>query len=115
MGYYKNDLEEKSSTCELETGGRVGISKEENTKAFNQFRIILLLSIEGKNFFSVLAKRLNSFLRKNEYMDTSVQKGWVAETYGCRNKKRQANMKDLLTFCLDLTNAYGSLPHRVVL
>ena len=65
------------------------IPKEENSKEIDQFRIISLLNIEGKIFFSILSRCLSKFLITNEYVDTSVQKG-------------------------DLANAYGSIPHKVV-
>ena len=51
--------------------------KEKDSKDISQFRTISLLNVEGKIFFSILAKRLTSYLLKNNYVDTSVQKGGV--------------------------------------
>lgn len=45
------------------------ISKEQTTTNINQFRSIALLNVEGKIFFSVLAKRMTSFLKNNGYID----------------------------------------------
>ena len=61
----------------------IWIPKEENSKDINQFRIISLLDTEGKIFFSILARRLTSFLHANEYLDTSIQKAGVADMPGC--------------------------------
>ena len=51
--------------------------KEKDSKDISQFRTISLLNVEGKIFFSVLSKRLTNFLLKNNYVDTSVQKGGI--------------------------------------
>ncbi|XP_052237971.1 uncharacterized protein LOC127849292 [Dreissena polymorpha] len=51
--------------------------KEKNSKTINQFRTISLLSVEGKIFFSILAKRLTTYMLENEYVDISVQKGGI--------------------------------------
>ena len=40
----------------------------------SQFRTISLLSVEGKTFFAVLAKRLTVYMTNNGHIDTSVQK-----------------------------------------
>lgn len=61
----------------------VWIPKEEDSKNINQFRIISLLNVEGKIFFSVAARRLTDFLSNNGYIDTSVQKGGIAGVPGC--------------------------------
>ena len=57
--------------------------KEKDSKDISQFRTISLLNVEGKIFFSVLSKRLTNFLLKNNYVDTSVQKGGVPGFSGC--------------------------------
>jgi len=61
----------------------VWIPKEEDSKIISQFRIISLLSVEGKIFFSIVAKRLAEFFLKNGYIDTSVQKGGIPGVPGC--------------------------------
>ena len=45
----------------------VWIPKEEDSKNISQFRIISLLIVEGKIFFSIVAKRLADFFLKNGY------------------------------------------------
>lgn len=61
----------------------VWIPKEEDSKNICQFRIILLLCVEGKVFFSIVAKRLAEFFLKNGYIDTSVQEGGIPGVPGC--------------------------------
>ncbi len=58
------------------------IPREEDSKEISQFRIITLLSVEGKIFFSIEAKQLADFFLKNRYIDTSVQKGGVPGVLG---------------------------------
>jgi len=43
------------------------------SKKIDQFRIISLLWIEAKIFFSAVSNRLSTFLSKNKFIDTSVQ------------------------------------------
>ena len=96
---------------------------EEKSKEIDQFRIISLLNIEGKIFFSILSRRLSKFLIMNEYIDTSVQKGGVAGIPGCIEqtgvvsqhiREARENNGNLAVLWLDLANAYGSIPHKVV-
>ncbi|KAJ8342789.1 hypothetical protein SKAU_G00327170 [Synaphobranchus kaupii] len=55
----------------------VFILKEQNSNSISQFRSIALLNVEGKIFFSIMAKRLTSYLTSNSYIDTSCQKAGV--------------------------------------
>ena len=97
--------------------------KEKDSKDISQFRTISLLNVEGKIFFSVLSKRLTNFLLKNNYVDTSVQKGGVPGFSGCIEhtsaisqllREARVNRSDLTVVWLDLANAYGSIPHQVL-
>ncbi|KAG7490909.1 hypothetical protein JOB18_044460 [Solea senegalensis] len=63
--------------------GGVLIPKEKNSAAINQFW--------QKIFFSMLAHRLTAYLKKNNYIDTSVQK-----------------------VSLDVASAFGSVPHSLL-
>ncbi|KAL3972927.1 tetraspanin-7 [Sarotherodon galilaeus] len=91
----------------------VWIPKEENSKNIEQFRTISLLSVEGKIFFSIVAKRLTEYLLKNSYIDNSVQKGGIPKVPGCL-EHTGVNRGDLKVLWLDLANAYGSIPHKLV-
>lgn len=50
------------------------IPKEADSSENSQFLTISLLSIEGKIFFSVLARRITTYLVKINYVDTLIQK-----------------------------------------
>lgn len=50
---------------------------------FDQLRTISLLNVEGKVFFSVVARRLTSYLVKNSLIDTSVHKVGISGFSGC--------------------------------
>lgn len=101
----------------------VWIPKEENSKDIDQFRTISLLSTEGKIFFSILSRQLSKFLLKNEYIDTSVQKGGISGTPGCLEhtgavkqllREAKEGNGDLVVLWLELAHAYGSIPHKLV-
>ncbi|KAL1266763.1 hypothetical protein QQF64_002438 [Cirrhinus molitorella] len=101
----------------------VWIPKEENSTKLEQFRTISLLSVEGKIFFSILSRRLTDFLLKNAYIDTSVQKGGIPGVSGCLEhtgvvtqliREAREDKGDLVVLWLDLANAYGSIPHKLV-
>ncbi|XP_050957201.1 uncharacterized protein LOC127158092 [Labeo rohita] len=86
-------------------------------------RFISLLSVEGKIFFKIMSQRLMEYLLKNGYIDTSVQKGGVPGVPGCLEhtgvvtqliREARESRGDLATLWLDLTNAYGSIPHKLV-
>lgn len=78
--------------------------------------------MEGKIFFSIVARRLADILSRINYIDTSVQKGGIAGVPGCLPagvvtqliREAQENKGDLTVLWLDLANAYGSIPHKLV-
>lgn len=99
------------------------IPKEKDSKHVSQFRTISLLNVEGKIFFAILARRLTTYLTTNGYVDTSVQKGGVPGFSGCVEhtsaisqliREAKVNNGDLTVVWLDLANAYGSIPHRLI-
>ncbi|XP_049337547.1 uncharacterized protein LOC125802987 [Astyanax mexicanus] len=101
----------------------VWIPKEENAGNISQFPTISLLSVEGKIFFKILANRLTEYLLRNAYIDTSVQKGGVPGMPGCLEhtgvvtqliREARENRGDTAVIWLDLANAYGSIPHKLV-
>ena len=59
------------------------VPKEENSSTIDQFRTISLLSVEGKIFFSVLAKRMTLYMTENGYINTAIQKGGIPGFSGC--------------------------------
>ena len=99
------------------------IPKEENAETLGQFRTISLLNVEGKVFMSILSRRLTSFFLQNNYIDVSVQKGGIPGFSGCLEhtsvlsqllREARENKGDLAVLWLDLANAYGSIPHKLV-
>ena len=101
----------------------VFIPKQEDAKHLGEFRTISLHNVEGKVFMAVLARRISTFLLQNGYMDTSVQKGGVAGVSGCVEHtsvisqlitEAKENKGDLAVIWLDIANAYGSVPHKLV-
>lgn len=99
------------------------IPKEENAERMDQFRPIALLNVEGKIFFSVLARRIANFVMANGYVNTSIQKAGIPGFAGCLEhstviwemiKRAKSQGGDLTVVWLDLVNAYGSVPHSLV-
>ncbi|KAL7853191.1 hypothetical protein AOLI_G00200350 [Acnodon oligacanthus] len=64
----------KSIPAEWQEAVGIFIPKEQNSTIISQFRSIALLNVEGKVFFTVLAKQITRFLNDNSYIDTSCQK-----------------------------------------
>ena len=58
--------------------GGIFIPKERDSVEINQFRPISLLNVEGKVFFSVVARRLTSYFEKNRVIDTTKLESLVA-------------------------------------
>ncbi|XP_035683116.1 uncharacterized protein LOC118420431 [Branchiostoma floridae] len=97
--------------------------KQEKAVNIEQFRTISLLSVEAKIFFAIVAKRLLEYMMSNDYIDTSIQKGGVPGCSGCLEhtsilsqliQEAKSGKKDLAVVWLDLENAYGSVPHKLI-
>lgn len=103
--------------------GGVLIPKEKDATDIGQFRPICLLNVEGKIFFSVIARRLSTYLEKNKYIDTSVQKAGIPGVSGCLEhtsmiwhqiQAAKKDKRDIHVIFLDLANAFGSVPHNLL-
>ena len=99
------------------------IPKEDDAKAVEKFRTISLLNVEGKLFFALKADRITDFVTKNNFINTSIQKGGIPKVSGCLEhtailsqliKEAKAKKRNLVVTWLDIANAYGSMPHRVI-
>ena len=99
------------------------LPKEADAKQIGQCRPISILNVDGKIFFGILAWRVLAFVQENGYVDESVQKAGVPGIPGCVEHaytiwdtiQRAKNEKeDLDVVWLDLANAYGSVPHKVL-
>ncbi|VDH94361.1 Hypothetical predicted protein [Mytilus galloprovincialis] len=99
------------------------IPKEEKSETLKQFRTISLLNVEGKIFLAILAKRMTNYMLSNEYIDIAVQKGGVPGVSGCIEhtsvlsqiiREAKDSKGELAVVWLDLANAYGTVPHKLV-
>jgi hypothetical protein len=99
------------------------VPKELNSTRLDQFREISLLDVEGKIFWSIIAKRLATYLLANEFIDPSVQKGGVPGYFGCLEhtavisqliNEAKSNNNTLSVVWLDLAKAYPSVPHQLI-
>ena len=100
------------------------IPKEEGAQEVEKFRTISLLNVEGKLFFAMKAERLTQFIMSNKYIDESIQKGGVPGVSGCLEhtallsqliKEAKEGRKNLVVTWLDIANAYGSIPHSLIM
>jgi hypothetical protein len=95
-----------------------------NANDIADYRQIALLNVEGKLFWSMVSKRLYQFLvDDNKFIKTSMQKGSIRGMAGCWEhtslvwstmKNAKLNVNDLAALWLDLANAYGSVPHKLI-
>ena len=89
------------------------------------FRQIALLNVEGKLFWALVADRLYNYLVvNNSFISPSVQKGSMRKVAGCWEhtamvwsalKDARKSKSSLAVLWLDLANAYGSVPHKLIL
>ncbi len=49
----------------------------------SEFRPIAITNTRGKIFFSIISERLQKFLVKNDFIQTSIQTGFLADVPGC--------------------------------
>ena len=98
--------------------------KPPNPSAIEDFRPIAFLNVEGKLFFSLIARQLEEhIIQKNRIINLSIQKGCMAKVPGCRQhmslvwgelETAKSNKISITAVWLDLANAYGSIPHQLI-
>ena len=91
----------------------------------SDFRPIALLNVEGKLFFSLVSRRLETHLiSSNKFINKSVQKGCMEKVPGCWEhismawaalKEAKSKNLSLAKIWLDIANAYGSIPHKLII
>ena len=100
------------------------LAKSEDLASPGEFRPIALLNAEGRLFFTLMNARLSSFMLKNRYINTRIQKGFIEEVAGCIEHSEvaheamldaHAHKKNLCVSWIDLANAYGSVRHSMIL
>ena len=76
-------------------------------------------------FFSLISIRLESHIKfkNNKFINSSFQNGCMENVPGCWEhmsmvwsamKEARSNQTDLTTIWLDVANAYGSIPHKLI-
>jgi len=99
------------------------VPKGQNSTGLEDFREISLLDVEGKIFWSIVAKRLTSYLLNNECINPNGQKGGVPGYSGCLEhtsairqiiKEAKSNKITLAVVWLDLAKAYPIVPHQLI-
>ena len=87
------------------------------------FRPTAFLNVEGKLFFSLVSKHLKTHLIHNKFINNSIQKGCMEKISGCLEhlsmvwhalKEARASKSNLATTRLDIANAYGSIPRKLI-
>ena len=88
------------------------------------YRQIALLNVEGKLFWSLVADRLYKYLIvNNSFISQDIQKGSMRRVAGCWEhtammwsalKDARKAKESLAVLWLDLANAYGSVPHKLI-
>ena len=91
----------------------------------SDFRPIALLNVEGKLFFSLVSRCLETHsIRNKKIINKSVQKGCMEKVPGCWEhismvwaalKEAKSKNLYLATIWLDIANAYGSMPHKLII
>ena len=99
--------------------------KPPTERNISDFRPIALLNVEGKVFFSLVSRCLETHLiNKNKFINKSVQKGSMEKVPGCWEhismvwaalKEAKSKNLSLATICLDIANAYRSIPHKLII
>ena len=99
------------------------IHKSGDTSDPSNFRPIALTCVVGKLFHKILSRHLEIYLRANNVIDTSIQKGFVSGLPGVFEhiyslsaimEDALTNRKPLMMTFLDLKNAFGSVSHQLI-
>ena len=99
-------------------------TKDPKENNINDYRQIALLNVEGKLYWSLVSRRLYSYLVvDNHYIRTNQQKGAIKGVAGCWEhtsmvwsalKDAKKSKSPLALLWLDLANAYGTVPHKLI-
>lgn len=102
----------------------VYLPKEQNAENIGQFRPISIINVACKIFLGILAKRTVKYLQSNGYVNESVQKAGIPGIPGCIEhafsiwdaiQEAKKSKESLNVVWLDLANAYGSVPHELLM
>ena len=83
-----------------------------------------MLNVEEKIFFSIVSRKIDDhIITKNKIINSSIQKGSMAKVPGCwehmyvvwdKLKSTKVEKANVTALCLDIANAYGSVPHQLI-
>ena len=99
------------------------IPKEDKATKIDRYRTISLLNVEGKIFWKLKANKITEYIMKNQFIDSSIQKGGIPEVSGCIEhtsiltqliSEAKKNKSNLVSVWLDIANAYGSIAHKLL-
>ena len=105
-------------------GEAILIAKTEDLDDPSKFRNITKTNTSGKLQMGLLADRMLEYMVSNGYIDTSIQKGFLRKTPGCLEhtqalmeelKDAKSNRRQIFAVWVDLMNAYGRVPHNLIL
>ena len=98
-------------------------TKGNAVKRCHKFWHNILPKWRWEKFFGVLVGQMTDFLISNHYMNTSVQKAGIPGFRGCLEHSQmiwnsipsaKRDKTELHVIWLDLANAYGSVPRRLI-
>ncbi|KAL5254062.1 hypothetical protein ACHWQZ_G013725 [Mnemiopsis leidyi] len=105
-------------------GEAVLIAKSSDLKDPAKFRNITKTNTSGKLSMGMLADRMMDYMVNNNYIDKSVQKGFLKKTPGCVEHTQalleelqdaKSSRRQIFVVWIDLMNAYGRVPHNLIL
>ena len=105
-------------------GESVLIAKTEELSDPAKFRNITKSNTSGKLNMGILADRMMDHMVENNYIDRSVQKGFLRKTPGCVEHTQalmeelhdaKSSRRQIYVVWVDLMNAYGRVPHNLIL
>lgn len=99
------------------------LPKTEDVTHPSKMRNIALSNVEGKIFFSILARRLQRHMLNNSFFDGQNQKGFISQIAGCVEhtsilqaviNDARTHKKELCVSWLDFANAFGGVRHSLI-
>ena len=99
------------------------IYKSGETYIPSNFRPVTLETVPLKIFTSILRNRMYRFLNKKNYIENSIQKGFVPGMTGTFEhtahlaqmiKQAKLKQRSIVVTLLDLKNAFGEVHHNII-
>lgn len=125
INHYNRLIKGNASTKNIAFGRAVYMYKEAKHGKWddiNSFREIVVIPTIVNHFHRIMSLRLVDFLMKNNYLDTTIQKGSIPGiSHGCieqitkvKETVKEANKlnKKCSLMFLDISNAFGSLSQK---